>query len=94
MRKTNTLFNWQLVEGQDVAGLDLVYTRNARVLPSRRCHAGRAEQAKGPGREAIKALGLRSANLTAVHAEPAGDSVVEIGPSAVLAATSGIVIAS
>jgi hypothetical protein len=41
MRKTNTLFNWQLVEGQDVAGLDLVYTRNARGLPSRLAGCGK-----------------------------------------------------
>jgi hypothetical protein len=38
------------------------------------------EQAKGFWKEAIKALGLKSAKLTTVDAEAVGDSVVEIGP--------------
>ena len=37
------------------------------------------EQAKGFWREAIKALGLKSAKLTTVEAEAVGDAVVEIG---------------
>jgi hypothetical protein len=79
MRKTNALFNSQVIEGQDVAALDQVYTRNARVLPPGAAML-EGREAKGFWREAMKALGLKSAKLTTVDAEAVGDSVVEIGP--------------
>jgi ketosteroid isomerase-like protein len=84
MRKTNALFNSRVVEGQDVTGLDFVYTRDARVLPPGAPMMEGREQAKGFWREAIKALGLRSAKLTTVDAEAVGDSVVEIGRAELL----------
>ena len=37
------------------------------------------EQAKGFWKEAIKAMGIKSAKLTTVSAEAVGDGVVEIG---------------
>jgi hypothetical protein len=46
MRKTNTLFNSRVIEGQDVAGLDFVYTRDARVLPPSAAMLEGREQAK------------------------------------------------
>lgn len=84
MRKTNALFNSQVVEGQDVAGLDFVYTRNARVLPPGAAMLEGREQAKAFWQGAIKALGLKSAKLTTVDAEAVGDSVVEIGRAELL----------
>ena len=84
MRKTNALFNSKVVEGQDVAGLDRVYTREARVLPPGAAMLEGREQAKGFWKEAIKALGLKSARLTTVDAEAIGDSVVEIGRAELL----------
>jgi len=61
MRKTNELFNSRVVEGQD-AGLDFVYTRDARVLPPGAPMLEGREQAKGFWQGAIKALrsGARS----------------------------------
>lgn len=84
MRKTNALFNSQVVEGQDVAGLDHVYTRSARVLPPGAAMLEGREQAKGFWKEAIRALGLKSAKLTTVDAEAVGDSVIEIGRAELL----------
>ncbi|HEV2378671.1 MAG TPA: nuclear transport factor 2 family protein [Terriglobia bacterium] len=84
MRKTNALFNSQVVEGQDVAALDQVYTRSARVLPPGAPMLEGREQAKGFWKDAIKAVGLRSAKLTTVNAEAVGDSVVEIGRAELL----------
>ena len=84
MRKTNALFNSQVVEGQDVAALDHVYTRNARVLPPGAPMLEGREQAKGFWKEAITALGLKGAKLTTVEAEAVGDSVVEIGRAELL----------
>lgn len=84
MRKTNAVFSSQVVEGQDVAGLDQVYTTDARVLPPGAAMLEGREQAKGFWQEAIKALGLKSARLTTVDAEAVGDSVVEIGRAELL----------
>ena len=84
MQNTNALFNSQVVEGQDVSGLDHVYTRDARVLPPGAAMLEGREQAKGFWKEAINALGLKSAKLTTVDAEAVGDSVVEIGRAELL----------
>ena len=79
MRKTNALFNSRVVERQDMTGLDLVYTKNARVRPPGAPMLEGREQAKGFWNEAIKAMGIKSAKLTTVSAEAVGDGVVEIG---------------
>jgi len=79
MRKTNEVFDTQVVGRQNISELDRVYTRNARVLPPGSPMLEGREEVKAFWQGAIQALGLKSAKLTSVDAEAVGDCVIEIG---------------
>ena len=79
MRRTNELFNAEVIAKQNLGAVDRVYTTDARVLPPGAPMIEGREQIKMFWRQAIDGLGLTSVKLTTVHVEPAGDGVVEIG---------------
>jgi ketosteroid isomerase-like protein len=79
MRKTNEVFDREVVQRQQFDALDQVYTADARVLPpGAEIVSGRAA-IKSFWREAVTGLGAKSARLTTVEAEKCGDQVIEIG---------------
>ena len=88
MRQTNALFDSEVIAGRNIDALDRIYTRNAHVLPPGAPMIEGREQIKNFWRQAIEAMGLTNVKLTIVHAESAGDGVVEIG-RADLALASG-----
>ena len=91
MRKTNELFETEVVRKRKVNALDHVYTRNARVLPPGSSMIEGCEQAKTFWRDAIQALGVESAKLTTVDAEAVGDRVLEIGRAELVLASGDTV---
>ena len=92
MQKTNDLFNSQVVGRQAIDELDRVYTKDARVLPPGAEVVEGRGQAKAFWEGAIKALALKSAKLTTVHAEALGDSVFEIGRAELLLGSGDMAI--
>lgn len=79
MRQTNQLFNSEVVARQNIDALDRIYTANARILPPGAPIVEGREQIKNFWKQTIGTMGVTSATLTTVHAEAAGDGVVEIG---------------
>ncbi|HEY7210155.1 MAG TPA: nuclear transport factor 2 family protein [Bryobacteraceae bacterium] len=79
MRKTNELFNTQVIQQQQFDALDHVYTSDARVLPPGAEMVSGREAIKVFWRQAVNGLGVKSAQLTTVEADLCGDGVVEIG---------------
>ncbi len=84
LRKTNQIFEDEVVGKGDFGALDRVYTRNARILPPG------AEMIEG--REAIKefwpkaaaALEATAVKLRTVDVEFVGDTAVEIGRATIV----------
>lgn len=79
MRRTNELFDLEVIAKQNLDALDRVYTTHAHILPPGSPMIEGREQIKGFWREAIAGMGLTRVKLAIVHAEPAGDGVIEIG---------------
>ena len=79
IRKTNDLFESELVAKQNAESIDQIYTMNARVLPPGAEMIGGREQVKAFWKQAIPGLGLRSVKLITVEMEQLGDGVLEIG---------------
>jgi ketosteroid isomerase-like protein len=79
MRQINDLFDSQVVGKTDIDALDRVYTVNARILPPGAEMIEGRERIKSFWQQAIAGLAIKSAKLTTVDAEAAGDSIVEIG---------------
>ena len=79
MRRTNQLFETEVGAKGDVAALDAVYTSQARILPPGAPMVEGREPIKTFWSQAIPALGVTAVKLTTVHAELAGDGVLEIG---------------
>jgi ketosteroid isomerase-like protein len=79
MRRTNELFDLEVVQKQNMEALDRIYTAGAHVLPpGAPMVEGRAE-IKSFWKRALTSLGVTRAKLRTIHAEAAGDAVVEIG---------------
>ena len=88
MRRTNELFESEVVKKQNLDALDQIYTAGARILPPGAPMMEGREQIKTFWKQAASALGVTGAKLKTIHAETAGDGVVEIG-SAELALREG-----
>jgi ketosteroid isomerase-like protein len=91
MRRTNELFDKEVIVNGDLDALDRVYTANARVLPPGAPVIEGRERIKGFWSNAITAMGVMSVSLTTVEAQEAGDGVIEIG-RAELTVESGQII--
>jgi ketosteroid isomerase-like protein len=79
MRKTNDLFCSTVVKLRDVSALDHVYTPEAHILPPGAAMIQGVPGIKNFWLQAITGLDVKTASLTTVSAEVAGDDVVEIG---------------
>jgi ketosteroid isomerase-like protein len=79
MRRTNELFNSEVIGKRNIDALDRIYTVQARILPPGAAMIQGREQIKEFWKEAIAARGVSSVTSTTVDAEPAGDGVIEIG---------------
>ena len=79
MRQTNDLFNAEVASKRNFEALDRVYTADARILPpGAQMIEGRA-QIKSFWATAVAGMDVKSVTLATVHADAAGDGVVEIG---------------
>ena len=88
MRRTNEIFDTEVVQKQNMEALDRVYTAGARILPPGAPMMEGRDQIKAFWQAAIKSMGASSAKLSTVRAEAAGETIVEIG-SADLAVAGG-----
>lgn len=79
MRRTNELFDKEVIVNGDLDALDRVYTVNARLLPPGAPMIEGREQIKAFWSNAITGMGVMSVSLTTVEAQEAGDGVIEIG---------------
>ena len=79
MRRTNELFESEVVRKRNAEALDSVYTAGAHVLPPGALMLQGRSQAKGFWEQAIKSLDVRDAKLWTVQAESVADNVIEIG---------------
>lgn len=78
-KKTNDLFNSEVIQRGKFDALDHIYTASARVLPPGAPMIEGLDQIKPFWQKAVSSLGLKSAKLVTVDAEAAGEAVVEIG---------------
>jgi ketosteroid isomerase-like protein len=79
MRKTNDLFCSTAIGARDMSVLDHIYTEDAQILPPGADMIGGMPAIKNFWQQAVASLDIKSATLTTVSAEAAGDDVVEIG---------------
>lgn len=79
MRRTNELFDAEVVSRGNIDALDRIYTREAYVLPPGAPMIEGRDEIKSFWKQAIAGMGLTSAKLATVYAESANDGVVEIG---------------
>lgn len=79
MRRTNEVFQSEVIVKRNMGALDRVYTSHARVLPPGAPMIEGREAIKVFWNQAIAGMNLTGAKLTTVDAEEAGDSVIEIG---------------
>ncbi len=92
MRHTNDFFDGQVIRANNCDALDRVYTVNARVLPPGAPMIEGRDAIKGFWKQAIAGLGLKSAKLTTVEGEMAGDTVVEIGSADLVVGDGSVVV--
>jgi ketosteroid isomerase-like protein len=79
MRKTNDLFCSVAIGQRDMNVLDRVYTTDAHIMPPGAEMISGTAAIKEFWLQAVTGLDVKSATLTTVSAETAGDDVVEIG---------------
>ena len=79
LRKTNAIFQDEVVKGRNVAALDRVYTRNARILPPGTDMVSGREQIKQFWQAALDSMKIAAVSLQSVDVEDLGDTRVEIG---------------
>jgi ketosteroid isomerase-like protein len=91
MAATNAVFDTELVNTGNFDLLDRVYTADARILPPGAPMIAGRENIKEFWKQAIAALGVKSAKLATVDAEMTGDSVVEIGKADLVVADGSTV---
>jgi ketosteroid isomerase-like protein len=91
MRRTNELFDTEVVGKHNIDALDRVYTTQARILPPGAPMIQGREQIKAFWKQAIAAMGVTSVKLATVDAEMAGDGVIEIGRADLTVASGQVV---
>lgn len=91
MRATNEYFDTQVIQANNPAALDRVYTADARILPPGAPLISGRDAIKTFWGQAIAGMGIKSAKLATVEAEMAGDSVVEIGKADLTVADGSVV---
>ena len=79
MRRTNDLFHTEVFKKKNMDALDQIYTVGARILPPGAPMIQGRDQIKAFWKQAIESMGATDARLATVHAEAAGDNIVEIG---------------
>ncbi len=79
MNETNDFFNAEVVAGGNIAGLDRVYTANARILPPGAEMVQGRESIKAFWAAAIPAMNVKTAVLSTVEASQEGEGILEIG---------------
>src|SRR5437868_15444029 len=79
MRKTNELFNSEVVYKKNVNALDQVYTSDARILPPGVDMIEGRAAIKSFWQQTLAGMNVKSSKLTTVDAEALGDRVLEIG---------------
>ena len=79
MRQTNDLFNAEVASKRNFEALDRVYTADARILPPGAPMIEGRAQIKSFWATAVAGMDVKSVTLATVHADAAGDGVVEIG---------------
>jgi ketosteroid isomerase-like protein len=91
MRKTNDLFCSTVVRRRDMEALGQIYTPDAQILPPGADMIQGVAAIKNFWQQAILGLDVQDASLVTVLAEPAGDTVVEIGRAALSLAGGQVV---
>ena len=76
---TNRIFEQEVAAKRNVAALDRVYTREARILPPGAALVAGRENIKSFWQSAIEALDVASVKLETVDFRPLGDGGIEIG---------------
>lgn len=79
MRRTNELFDSEVVARGNIDAVDRIYATRAHVLPPGAPMIEGREEIKKFWKQAIAGMSLSSAKLAIVNAELAGDGVIEIG---------------
>src|SRR4051812_29025982 len=77
MQSTNDLFNKEVFGKRNFNALDLIYTRDARILPPGAPMISGREGIKTFWSEVVSSV--RSAVLESIDVMPVGDGIVEIG---------------
>jgi uncharacterized protein (TIGR02246 family) len=89
MASTNQLFHDEVFGRRNLAALDDIYTKDARILPPGAPMIAGREAIKAFWGNVIESLNATSAELTSVDVMPAGDGLVEIGRATLMAAPQG-----
>ena len=79
MEGTNARFCREVVAQGNFDAIDEIYTKEARILPPGAPMVKGLDAIKDFWKAAIAAMNITGASLTTVHAEAAGDTIVEIG---------------
>jgi ketosteroid isomerase-like protein len=79
MRRTNELFESEVIKNRNVNVLENIYTSDARILPPGAAMIEGRDNIKNFWCQTIAGLATQSATLDTVHAESLGDRVFEIG---------------
>ncbi len=89
MASTNQIFHDEVFGRRNLAALDDIYTKDARILPPGAPMIAGREAIKAFWGNVIESLNATSAELTSVDVMPAGDGLVEIGRATLMAAPQG-----
>ena len=89
MASTNQLFHNEVFGRRNLAALDDIYTKDARILPPGAPMIAGREAIKAFWGNVIESLNATSAELTSVDVMPAGDGLVEIGKATLITASQG-----
>jgi len=89
MASTNQLFHDEVFGRRNLAALDDIYTKDARILPPGAPMIAGREAIKAFWGNVIESLNATSAELASVDVMAAGDGVVEIGKATLIAAPQG-----
>jgi ketosteroid isomerase-like protein len=79
MQKVNELFGEAVVKGRNFAKLEDIYTSDARILPPGADLVEGRKNITNFWQAAVTGMNVQGAKLASVHADFAGDSIIEIG---------------